>query len=438
MSALEATTLDRAKDAARAELEGKIDEAIAAVADVVWTVPEDLEALRTAARLTAKKGRDEGPRALVAVAGALLDRGYPLAALGALKDVLDLAPNRTDAGLEAPIKAALEKLHSRVAGRAAGRVHVPRPPLPMAISSSESEPLATILAALPTDLNTNEIGAEAGPLPPFSEVSSGCFLDLASTMAHRRLGDGEVLVSEGDAGSSLFIVVHGSVEVSRTIRDAPVVLARLGPGAILGEMSLVASPRRGATVKAIEPTEIFEIDRPHVEHVAAVHPAFTDELVRFARRRMVGNLLATSPLFKGLDESAKMEVLKAFTSRVVGLGELIIGEGSEPVGLFVVASGEVEISKTEPGGDRIVLAHLREGEVFGEIALVEGSKTTASAVATQRTVLLGLGASAFQKIREAHPKVREYLEALTSDRKSETDRVMGEGEVLDADDLILV
>ncbi|MBI2378061.1 MAG: cyclic nucleotide-binding domain-containing protein [Deltaproteobacteria bacterium] len=426
------TTWDRAREAANAEIEGRLEDAIAAAAEVIRATPEDLDGRRLGARLLARLGGPEGNKGLLDVAAAWLSRGYPLAALGALKDILDLG------SMDARVEAALRELHARVLGKASGRVHVPRPGIPTYVGGPVEDALAVVLGAIANPPPIDSTPAESGPLPPFSEVGADAFLTLVRTLAHRRFSSGGTLVNEGDAGSSLFVLVHGSVEVSRMVKDARVTLARLGPGAILGEMSLVASQRRGATVTAIEPTELFEIDRPHVEEVAAAHPAFTEELVRFARRRMIGNLLATSPLFRGLGEQHRHEILRSFGSKIAREGEVLIAEGSEPIGLFLVASGEVQISKSEPDGGSLVLAHLREGEVFGEISLIDDSRTTASAVATQRTVLLTLGRGDFQRIRDAHPGVRAYLESLGTVRKLETERVMADGETLDADDLILV
>jgi hypothetical protein len=65
----------------------------------------------------------------------------------------------------------------------------------------------------------------------------------------RRLAAGEVLFTQGDEGTDLFLVLDGvgSVEVDGTI------LAEIGPGAVVGERALIEGGRRTATVRAITP-----------------------------------------------------------------------------------------------------------------------------------------------------------------------------------------
>lgn len=71
---------------------------------------------------------------------------------------------------------------------------------------------------------------------------------------------GEAIVREGEPGDRLFFVVHGRVTVSKS-GDAgqPVVLGEFGPGDFFGEMSLVESVVRSASVVAAEPTRVYSL-----------------------------------------------------------------------------------------------------------------------------------------------------------------------------------
>jgi len=63
-----------------------------------------------------------------------------------------------------------------------------------------------------------------------------------------------------------------------------------------------------------------------------------------------------------------------------GVGEIIFEEGSTGRELFVVLDGEVEIAKIN-GGRKTVIVTLGKGEFFGEMAVIDGSARSATAIA---------------------------------------------------------
>jgi CRP-like cAMP-binding protein len=204
-------------------------------------------------------------------------------------------------------------------------------------------------------------------------------------------------------------------------------------------LALITNKPRTASVTTTLASELFEIDRRAVEEVALSHSSITEEIVGFARRRLLTNLLATSRVFTPFNEAQRLEVLRAFVSKVVAKGSVIIEEGSEPKGLYLVLEGEVEVTKTDAAGDRMVLAYLREGDVFGEIGLVNDQPTTATVTAAEKSVLLVLDRARFQALTSNHPKILEYLSTISDERLAENkDAMSSEGVILDADDLIIL
>ncbi len=79
--------------------------------------------------------------------------------------------------------------------------------------------------------------------------------------AVRRYKPGEIIFQEDDSGNSMFIIQSGIVEVSKTINKQKVVLAKLKKGSIFGEMALVDSKPRSATVSAITDVSCLEMSR---------------------------------------------------------------------------------------------------------------------------------------------------------------------------------
>jgi CRP-like cAMP-binding protein len=84
---------------------------------------------------------------------------------------------------------------------------------------------------------------------------------------------GEILVSEGEAGESIYVLRRGKVRVYVKARDGRSVLLRtLGPGDFFGEIAVLTRKKRTATVVAAEPCTLLRIDRPALEEMMAAHP----------------------------------------------------------------------------------------------------------------------------------------------------------------------
>lgn len=73
---------------------------------------------------------------------------------------------------------------------------------------------------------------------------------------------GDVLFREGDPGDRVFFITSGRVQVLKTLANGETSeLAVLGEGDIVGEMAVLNSKMRSASVVALEPTEVMEVAR---------------------------------------------------------------------------------------------------------------------------------------------------------------------------------
>lgn len=440
------TTVQLHEQADAAAARGDFAAALRAAAEALRLTPLDGRArLKVALCLAALGKPEKSVGALKVLADTLARRGYVLSAIGACRDAIGIRAG------DPQIREALDSIHGRIAGlEGRGRARVPPPAPPVAVSKDKTGSFEEIsdqnqLIEKTADLATKDpdegqdVRGEFSAVPLFSDLSKASFVQLVERMNYLKVPANHVVVREGDAGASLFILVQGEVKVTRKEGDAEINIARLGAGSLFGELALIRAKPRGATVTTLGPAELFEIGRDAVEQVAAAYPAITDDLVKFARRRLIMNLMATSKIFTPFDDAERLEILRAFVSRVVDGNTTMIQEGKEAAGLYLLLEGEVEVSKIDAGGDKVVLAYLREGEVFGEIGLVEKRPTTATVGTTEKSVILYLDRAKFNAFIENHPKIHDYLSSLSGARLSETEQAMSaDGVVLEADDLIIL
>lgn len=114
----------------------------------------------------------------------------------------------------------------------------------------------------------------------------GLRLAQSEGAAHQRFEPGELVFREGDVGDRIYIVLAGAVEVVRSGR----VLADIGPGEFFGEMALLESTPRNATVRCKEATTVLGIPKREFGLLAANVPGLRDTFAEVMRRRAGAHL----------------------------------------------------------------------------------------------------------------------------------------------------
>jgi CRP-like cAMP-binding protein len=127
-------------------------------------------------------------------------------------------------------------------------------------------------------------GLRASPL--FEGFGEEELLALVHGLRLLSFAPGDVIVTEGEPGQSLFILAAGTVKVFvRGPGGGDVAVAALGEGAFFGEMSTLSGQPRSATVTAASACDLLEIDRPALDRIGAAHAAVRAVLEDYSRRR---------------------------------------------------------------------------------------------------------------------------------------------------------
>ena len=119
--------------------------------------------------------------------------------------------------------------------------------------------------------------------------------------------------------------------------------------------------------------------------------------------------LAAIPFFDGLEPAALDRLAASMRSRRFRRGEVIFHVGDPGDALFVIVSGEVKISLPSETGDEAILATLRPGDVFGELALLDGAPRSASASALTPAETVVLPRERFRELIATETGVRDAL-----------------------------
>jgi CRP-like cAMP-binding protein len=118
-----------------------------------------------------------------------------------------------------------------------------------------------------------EIHAVLGPMPIFEDFSVAEISTLCDYMECYAAPTGAVMLSEGDAGDFMMLVLTGSVQVvKRDAGSGEKIVSVVGPGGFLGEMSLLDGMPRFASCIAASPTDVAVLHRNDLVGIVAGHP----------------------------------------------------------------------------------------------------------------------------------------------------------------------
>jgi CRP-like cAMP-binding protein len=123
-------------------------------------------------------------------------------------------------------------------------------------------------------------------VPLLQPLSSEQRRQLAEGAARVQLAPGQMLFMQDDPGDSFYVVHRGKADILiRTKDGAPSLIATLGPGDIVGEMSALTGQPRSATVRAAGPLSLVAIDKPDLQRVIDADPAILEKLSELIARR---------------------------------------------------------------------------------------------------------------------------------------------------------
>jgi cAMP-dependent protein kinase regulator len=225
--------------------------------------------------IAAGRGREAVPF-LREMADELAAEGFAAKAIALLKRIQKVDPGRMD--IE-------RRLASLIADRVRREAAAPRPPAPTAPPGLPEFGMEEIGdGELDLEAPPRPVGRAPALFPDFSDE------ELVAVMGGLRLVEfkaGDLVVSEGEPGDSLFLVTTGTVKAWIRNREGRYVLVRrLGEGDFFGEISVLTGSPRTATVVAASACEMLELDRTTLDGITAAHPRVREVLQRFYEQRV--------------------------------------------------------------------------------------------------------------------------------------------------------
>lgn len=115
--------------------------------------------------------------------------------------------------------------------------------------------------------------------------------------------------------------------------------------------------------------------------------------------------LAKVSLFANLEPKYIKGIAQICTERTFNEGEVLMRQGDDGIGLYIILSGKVKVEKSDQTGKKVEQASNGPGDIMGEFSVLDGAKRTATVIATEKTNCLVLASWEFNSFMKAHPEV---------------------------------
>jgi cAMP-dependent protein kinase regulator len=209
----------------------------------------------------------------------------------------------------------------------------------------------------------------------FSEDQRDAFLKAYENEPGIRLRafkSGDIICRKGEYELDLCFILTGGVDlIDRYGEDDQVFVVALEAGNIYGELGAVGGLPRTLDVIAHTHCEIFYVPRHALKYLEQNNHA-REILAQRYRERAVRVTVADIALFEGVSSSCIADLIpKCEILRYELRGIPVVTQGEPGDAFYIVRDGFVQVVRERDDGSRRVVAYLRTGEYFGDMALFQ-------------------------------------------------------------------
>ncbi len=235
-------------------------------------------------------------------------------------------------------------------------------------------------------------------------LPASALTSLESSAEVRVLAAGEALFTPETRWRGVWVVYTGAVTLSREFADGYEPIGVRKAGALIGTVPLVREQALPQRCVGFEGAELRLLPSDVVEPILRRHAPTRGAVEVCAERELTAWLLCGHKLFGCMPTEARDELTRSFRARTLKPDEVLLEEGQVPDGLYLVASGRLEIEARS-----VRVGGLSPGDTAGVASALDGSAAQATLRAVQATEVFCLPPDAVEACL-ADPQVRAAFE----------------------------
>lgn len=241
----------------------------------------------------------------------------------------------------------------------------------------------------------------------FTDEDLASLLELSETKSVRA---GEVIFRQGDAGDLFYIVYSGRVRILHTTdlrKEVNLGVRRRGDH--FGETALIKDTPRNATARAADDTVLVALSGDAFHRFLFSRPELRRYFDKFIRYTAIHQFLKSCTDLASITPEEARELARRFHAEFFKQGDVVFRQGTEADKFYLVESGKLKVVRWEES-EREMINFLREGDFFGEKALLEEAPRYADVVCLTDCHLFSLSKEDFEQLVEHSPRIRKVIE----------------------------
>jgi CRP-like cAMP-binding protein/Fe-S-cluster-containing hydrogenase component 2 len=264
----------------------------------------------------------------------------------------------------------------------------------------------------------------------FSDKERDAFLQAYEhdpALCMRHFAPGDQVCRKGEYELDLCFVLSGSIDLLDDVPGAGRVrIATLEAGSFYGELGAIGGLPRTVDIVANIEAEIFYVPRHTLKYVEINTQARAIIGERY-RENAVRVTAANLELFRGIPPESIQELIpKCEIIRYELRGVPLVMQGEPGDALYIVRDGFVQVVREREDGTKRVLAYLRTGEYFGEMALFETGVRWASVLTAGKCELIKIKRDDFLELCSRFPRIETEAREIIAQRHEQEKTVTPE------------
>ena len=217
---------------------------------------------------------------------------------------------------------------------------------------------------------------------------------VINAMEEKKFKIDEKVITQGEVGDCLYIVETGSLSCFKILENGEnKFLCNYGPGDAFGELALLYNcPRAASIVCSSNECILWALDRETFNHIVKTSAQ--------NKREKYEKFLKKVDILSTIDSYELGKICDSLKSGVYKKGDYIIKEGEMGDVFYILEEGKCNATKTlEPGKPEEIINELKEGDYFGERALLSGEPRYANIVVVSDTAkVISLDRNSFNRL----------------------------------------
>lgn len=247
--------------------------------------------------------------------------------------------------------------------------------------------------------------AQLPATPLFAEVPREVLERLVTESRLVDLEPGARLLEAGTTADALYALIEGRVELKRPSQAERLLLME---GDLVGISCLLSRVNYETNATAVSQVRALRISKLLLDRLVEEHPRLGDLLLDILGRRLIANLVRSSPLFSFFDDETRAELANLVEVRRAEPGMKILESGKRSDGLYIPLLGE--LLARQPNG--AALGRVKLGSSLGQGTLLRKQASTVTIEAQTEVLVLRIAADRFEALLARHPGLEERFEEL--------------------------